>query len=67
MYSWTGEEQPAPLKRQCHSCGRHEHLDKLSLCLQCREEFDAEMLSVDLDDYRLEPPAHSLYQGNTRP
>ena len=32
--------QPAPLKRPCASCGRDEHLDKLDLCDECRDDFD---------------------------
>jgi len=47
MMSWTGEEQPAPLKRPCASCGRAEHLDKLDLCDQCRDDFDREMEAIE--------------------
>lgn len=66
MYSWTGEEQPAPQKRQCHSCGRHEHLDKLSLCDTCRTDWDEEMSTLDQQD-GLEVPLSNLTQGHTKP
>ena len=55
--------QPAPLKRQCADCGRHEHLTRFGLCDQCQEAWDDEMAAFEEPT----PPARSLYQGYTKP
>ena len=44
--NWGSDIQPAPLKRECHSCGVSEHLDEYSLCAQCREDWDDEMTAI---------------------
>jgi hypothetical protein len=48
MSYWGDDIQPGPLKRQCASCGRHEHLDRLNLCETCRGEYDAEMVDMEM-------------------
>jgi hypothetical protein len=67
MTAYWGDSdiEPAPLKRQCSSCGRAEFVDKTGLCVGCREDFDREM-----DDYyhdEPEPDLRSMYQGHTKP
>lgn len=54
MSNWGDENtvdiQPAPLKRECHSCGRHEHLNRVNLCDACDAEWNAEMYAIDADE-----------------
>jgi len=45
--------QPAPLKRECASCGISANVDEYSLCTGCREDWDDEMTAIlnrDRDD-----------------
>jgi hypothetical protein len=69
MFCWGDNMpiEPESLKRQCHSCGRHERLDEYSLCQGCREDWDTEMDAI-LDAHREPAPdERSLYKGTTRP
>jgi hypothetical protein len=42
--------QPEPLKRECHSCGRSERLDRLNLCEPCRTAYDDEQALWDAEN-----------------
>jgi hypothetical protein len=46
MTAMWGDLLPEPLKRECHSCGRSEHLDEYSLCETCRRDWDDEMTAI---------------------
>lgn len=65
MANW-GDEEPAPLKLPCVSCGRATLVrNQKGLCSNCNNQF-LEEYDAYLHD-QPEPDPRTMYQGHTQP